>query len=636
MSFEKILTSRNVPYSHAQGTTGKLLRCFGELSYQLKEVIKMPDKDPKEIAKELARKKAEKEEKGKDDKDPKKARAPSIDEDSDEQKKQAPPQCINVKLYETSIHDMYQALEKSRDYDFTLETLGIVKASLDEERVREGLKPVRGDDSDFGYDKNDKPAAKHKEEVIYSDDSEYNEVVKNLEDLETIPDPPPKARNAFAVTLFCIDSAFESRSRDFLSYAFDLFQDRDYLILTQPHTAPESTLLQKFTLVSKKPNNTFPHALYILHRDALLDIAMHVRRAVVDDLETINDLIAGLDNEKAIQDDVYNSIVNPDTKMQTYISKIASTLTGLFVTSKDVNLEYYRSHFHIQDSILLNEHDRRGHTRIIHSVVNPIYERSTRFCLKEVLRLSGKACLYFEISNFTVIPQIFHELINVRTRRFPRFLKRKLDNDRSPREKIDASKSDMDMADRDPYDADESAFALWFTTRRLLSEPKIVKNSRIVVIGASDTGVSFIEALLSVSYLRFTNIVLISPGGLPHHHFTDHKTNLKAYSTSYTNEELKLLMLENRVKVINARKIDIDRSSKHVILHDGSIVPYDTLVLTMGLQEQTLNNIGNTSPGFALSQSGRDGKEVIDGLISIDDPFLYHYLRANGPLVSML
>ena len=106
---------------------------------------------------------------------------------------------------------------------------------------------------------------------------------------------------------------------------------------------------------------------------------MHVRRAVIDDLESINDLIAGLNNQKTIQEDVYSSIVNPDTKMQTYISKIASTLTGIFVTSKDVNLEYYRSHFHIQDSILLNEHDRRGHTRIIHSVANPIYERSTRF-----------------------------------------------------------------------------------------------------------------------------------------------------------------------------------------------------------------------------------------------------------------
>jgi len=33
---------------------------------------------------------------------------------------------------------------------------------------------------------------------------------------------------------------------------------------------------------------------------------------------------------------------------------------------------------------------------------------------------------------------------------------------------------------------------------------------------------------------------------------------------------------------------DIDRSDKNVILHDGKVVPYDTLVLTMGIQDQTL------------------------------------------------
>jgi len=135
-------------------------------------------------------------------------------------------------------------------------------------------------------------------------------------------------------------------------------------------------------------------------------------------------------------------------------------------------------------------------------------------------------------------------------------------------------------------DEEESPFALSFITWRLLSEPKIVKNSRIVVVGGSDTGISFIEALLSISYLWFTNITLISPGGLPHHHFMNKVENLKAYSTSYTNEELKGLMLENteyRIKVINAWMVDIEWGNKQVILHNNKVVPYDTLILTMGL-----------------------------------------------------
>jgi NADPH-dependent 2,4-dienoyl-CoA reductase/sulfur reductase-like enzyme len=105
----------------------------------------------------------------------------------------------------------------------------------------------------------------------------------------------------------------------------------------------------------------------------------------------------------------------------------------------------------------------------------------------------------------------------------------------------------------------------------------------VVVVGASDTGISFIEALLSINYLAFTNITLISPGGLPHHNLARKQSNLKTSSTSYTNEELKKLMLESRITVIDSRMTDIDRSDKNIILNDGRVVPYDTLVLSMGI-----------------------------------------------------
>ena len=67
----------------------------------------------------------------------------------------------------------------------------------------------------------------------------------------------------------------------------------------------------------------------------------------------------------------------------------------------------------------------------------------------------------------------------------------------------------VDGAERKPDDEEESPFALCFTTKRLLSEAKIVKNARVVIVGASDTGISFAEALLSITYLQFTNITLV-------------------------------------------------------------------------------------------------------------------------------
>jgi len=68
--------------------------------------------------------------------------------------------------------------------------------------------------------------------LIYCSDPDYEDIVKELDDLDAIPEPPEKAKNAFAITLFCMEAAFESRSKDFLQYAFDLYPDRDYLLVT--------------------------------------------------------------------------------------------------------------------------------------------------------------------------------------------------------------------------------------------------------------------------------------------------------------------------------------------------------------------------------------------------------------------
>lgn len=50
--------------------------------------------------------------------------------------------------------------------------------------------------------------------------------------MENLPEAPKTAANAIVINLFCIDELYESRSLDFVEYAFSLFPDRDYIILT--------------------------------------------------------------------------------------------------------------------------------------------------------------------------------------------------------------------------------------------------------------------------------------------------------------------------------------------------------------------------------------------------------------------
>ena len=91
-------------------------------------------------------------------------------------------------------------------------------------------------------------------------------------------------------------------------------------------------------------------------------------------------------------------------------------------------------------------------------------------------------------------------------------------------------------------------------------------------------------------------------------------------------------MLENRVNVIDGRMVDLDRSDKNVILHDDTIIPYDTLVFGMGIQDKTLNSLGYASRGIATPGS----LYRTDQILSIDDPYLYDHLREGGSLINIL
>jgi hypothetical protein len=89
----------------------------------------------------------------------------------------------------------------------------------------------------------------------------FKDVIDQLENDEGLPEIPNEAINCFCVTLFCIAEAVNSCVNEFIYKAFDLFPERDYMIMTQPHTVPENALLNKFILATKKPHNTFSHVL---------------------------------------------------------------------------------------------------------------------------------------------------------------------------------------------------------------------------------------------------------------------------------------------------------------------------------------------------------------------------------------
>lgn len=548
-----------------------------------------------------------------------------------------------VTFMRTSLNELLKSVSLIEEFDKTLYTLGLVRSDeikdeLDGKKAKRGSDEGSDDrDQDDDYEEIESPSPIVMQKQVHrgnfdSKEELYRHAVEDLDDLEMIPEPPEIAKNAFCLILYCIDEAFDSFGIEFLESAFEQFPERDYMIITQPHTCSENSLMNFFTLVDKKSSNTFNHVLYIMHRDCLMYKHLQVRKATDRDL-LHGDYLLNIDHNPAeISEKIKDSLENNESPIVTFAISCKEDLVGLFLVSKDVNIKYYQSHFDIEEYIIMDEHPRTNHTRLYTALLNPIFLKCQRLIIKDILRLMNKTCMYFEIYDMTVIPTIFNEFLYARSRKFPHFLQKAWDHEKNIEDEVDGLPN-QDGADRKFRDEQESLFGLCFITKKLLSEQKTIINHRIVVVGASDTGISFIESLLSNTCLQFSNIYLIAPGGLNYYHIKSDHQNLRCSSTSYSIPETIRMMLENRVTVIDGRLIEIERDEKRIKLHDDSVVKYEILVLTMGLNDSVLQSLGRVSRGIAPVP---EGKQYLDGIMSIDDPYIYQHFRPDGNIMGIL
>jgi NADH dehydrogenase FAD-containing subunit len=73
---------------------------------------------------------------------------------------------------------------------------------------------------------------------------------------------------------------------------------------------------------------------------------------------------------------------------------------------------------------------------------------------------------------------------------------------------------------------------------------------------------------------------------------------IKPASTNYSMRELKNLMLEARVTVMDAKMIKSDKQSKKIHLDKNALLSYDILVSTVGLIDTELQSRNIISNGL--------------------------------------
>merc|ERR1719426_108682 len=342
--------------------------------------------------------------------------------------------------------------------------------------------------------------------------------------------------------------------------------------------------------------------------------------------EAYNDSLEAFSKEYLAKIDDVNTF-KPD--MQVFVAEVDEQVIGIVALDllPDATVENLRCAYHLDDYLLTEFHDEqthmKGHCRLKYWILNPLFLKFSRMLLLSALRLSGRTVMHIESALDSMVPPVFSEFLQVAPRTAPALKKEK----RKPPKVASFANIEKDTPTEEQKariemekfmdEGVQRGVCLSIVAKKLLSEAKSPVNSRIVVVGASDTGLSFLESLLAVPSLHFHNLTLLAPGGLAYHHA--HHLPLVQGSAAYSHEELRRVMLELRVRVLDARMIQIHREDQHVILPDGSKVPYDFLVITAGLQDAALNSLKIRTWGLDhLTQ----GYRRVNGAMSSADPNL--------------
>ncbi|KAJ3188212.1 hypothetical protein HDU85_005362 [Gaertneriomyces sp. JEL0708] len=373
----------------------------------------------------------------------------------------------------------------------------------------------------------------------------------------------------FYIPYFYMDPVYKHNAIQLVRAGFDLYPDLDFCAVVISSVTPELPFMRSFISVAPKPGYEDLDCLYVVHRSSIQS-PLAVNPGTVEDIAAVKQLLKDNIPEvmKIFRETVEDS---KNSKTLTFTVRNDSVLVGFIITSLCDDLKPLVDQFAIQT------------------------------WMNEVLRLSGATCLLHIKSHASteesVTDQIaFQHMVPIRPRRPIQFP----DN----------------MRDGQPVHPPimASVRAIFVNT---IYDPRPSVNDRIIVVGASDTGLAFIESLVYTPGLYFTSIALVSPAGLPLQDDSARSRYLEHFVShySYRHNELEQLGLQHYITVYEGEADGIDRISRLVTLTNNDPIPYDFLFLTPGLQfDATLLNEQLAQVDGVLSVNAINTDFILDNI----------------------
>lgn len=443
--------------------------------------------------------------------------------------------------------------------------------------------------------------------------------------------------NVCRISFFYLNPLYESRAVQFLDYLYTSFPFAEYCFVNLPHATQEHALLNQFQYVAIKkfqptnvqgerlplPDGMWLHCRYALegfqvartvsdHEDAVIKLLRSQAEISQDGVEAMSTALSHSITLRGAQKD-------PSQKLPfaSYCLLWRETIVGVVIVRHVNTKEIYalRENFDLDSFVNFEPSGKAdlsetNHTLqpdaaresfyvndmpaivIKHVYVKPVFRSKLRLLLREALRLSGaQLCVYMAGLQTETYTPIVQELFLV-----------------PPRRMIDHAAPAATNAEAlaSPTEDVDGLTCLWHATRKSLSDEKTKIHARIVVIGSSTTGLACIHALLSIPYLLFTNVLLVSGDGLPEH--PNHRDLLWSVDTlDFLEREYISLKIGKRLRVMEGTMIDFDKFDKYICSDSSNCEPYDHLLITAGRQytipKELLSQHGAKNGVFPLSNS---------------------------------
>ncbi|KAI9105411.1 hypothetical protein DFS34DRAFT_574538 [Phlyctochytrium arcticum] len=385
----------------------------------------------------------------------------------------------------------------------------------------------------------------------------------------------PAVPNAFCISLFSIADQYARQATDFVRAAFvHLFPELDYCVVTVPTTVPEIPLLKDFASVPPKPGMPDMHCLYLLNRFGIVD-PVAVQRASIDDKGSVVSLLGGIQNKDEVIMNFDLSVQKAPITAAVYSSFLlthSQQIIGLVLLETPSDVKPYLDQFAVHEYIDPRFCSTKDCPVLLkHFVINPLFEHQARWVLEELLRTTGSTYFMYAVDD-----------VAQRDAATQRIARREL----APVHPRKVIQFPNNIRDEEPV-APPLQCNLQVITTSLLYEPKIIVDTRIVVVGGSDVGLAFIERLIYSSHLSFTNISLIDASGS----LTAPSESEDAFVSHrcFGPSEITQLGFAHYVRIVRSSVTEMDRIAKRLLLSDGSFINYDYMILAPGMQFSAAN-----------------------------------------------